>query len=60
MHERLGANDREHLQDRRKPPIQLDEKPAIAVREQDPAPRLAPQNVQLMSEHRILGFKPPL
>jgi hypothetical protein len=31
--------------------------PAILVRERDPAPHLAPQNVQLMSEHRILCLK---
>jgi hypothetical protein len=59
-HQRLGTDDREHLQDRRKPPIQLDEKPAIAVREQDPAPHLAPQNVQLMPEYHVLRFKPAL
>jgi len=53
-HQRLGTDDREHLQDRWKPPIQLDEKPAIAVRAQDPAPHLAPQNVQLMSECQVL------
>ena len=35
-HERLGLNDRDDLQDRRKPSIQLDQEPAIVVREPDP------------------------
>jgi hypothetical protein len=34
-HERLGTDDREDLQDRRKPAIQLDKEPAIMVREPD-------------------------
>jgi hypothetical protein len=34
-HERLGPDDREDLQDRWKPPIQLDKEPAIMVRELD-------------------------
>src|ERR1700739_3194073 len=34
-HERLGPNDCENLQDRRKPAIQLDQEPAIIVREPD-------------------------
>ena len=32
-HERLGTNDREDLQDKRKPAIHLDKDPAIVVRE---------------------------
>jgi hypothetical protein len=60
VHECLGTDNREHLQDRWKPSIQLDEKPAIAVREPDPAPRLVPQNVQLMPEYHVLRFKPAL
>ena len=59
-HERLGTDDREDLQDRRKPSIQLDKEPAIVVREPDPALHLPPQNDQLMSERRILCFKPAL
>ena len=35
-------------------------KPAIAVRQPDPALRLAPQYDQLMSECRILCLKPAL
>jgi hypothetical protein len=38
----------------------LDKEPAIVVRELDPALHLTPQNDQLMSESRILGFKPAL
>ena len=59
-HERLGLNDRDHLQDRRKPSIELDKEPAVAVGEPDPALQLSPQNDQLMSERRILCFKPAL
>ena len=55
-----GTDDRKDLQDRRKRSIQLDKEPAIAVRELGPARNLAPQNDQLMSECRILCFKPAL
>ena len=59
-HERLGTDDREDLQDRRKPSIQLDKEPAIAVREPDLALHLTPQNDQLMSECHVLCLKPAL
>jgi hypothetical protein len=59
-HEGLGPDNCENRQDRRKPSIQLDKEPAIAVRESDPALHLAQQNDQLMSERRVLGFKPAL
>ena len=59
-YERLGLNDLDDLQNRRKPSIQLDQEPAIAVREPDPPLNLTPQNDQLMSEYRILSFKPAL
>ena len=59
-HERLGSDDRENLQDRRKPSIQLDKEPAIVVRQPDPALHLAPQYDQLMSERRILCLKSAL
>jgi hypothetical protein len=59
-HERLGLNDLDDLQNRRKPSIQLDKEPAIAVREPGPPLNLTPQNDQLMSERRILCFKPAL
>ena len=59
-HERLGSDDRKNLQDRREPSIQLDKEPAIAVGEPDPPLHLTPQDDQLMSERRILCFKPAL
>jgi hypothetical protein len=59
-HERLGLNDLDDLQNRRKPSIQLDKEPAIAVREPGAPLNLTPQNDQLMSECRILCFKPAL
>jgi hypothetical protein len=57
-HQRLGTDDREHLQGRRKPSIQLDKEPAITAGEPEPATHLTPQNDQLMPEGRILCFKP--
>jgi hypothetical protein len=59
-HERLGTDDREDRQNRRKPSIQLDKEPAIVVREPDSARHLTPQNDQLLSERHILCFKPAL
>jgi hypothetical protein len=59
-HERLWLDDCENLQDRWKPAIQLDQEPAVVVRQLDAAPHLAPQNDQLMSERRILCYKPAL
>jgi hypothetical protein len=56
-HQRLGPDDREDLQNRRKPSIELDQKPAIVIRKPGPATHLTPQNDQLMSECRILCFK---
>src|SRR5260370_4782002 len=58
--QRLGTDDREDLQDRWKPAIQLDQEPAIAVCEFDAPAQLAPQNDQLMSERGIFGLKPDL
>jgi hypothetical protein len=57
-HERLRLDDREDLQNRWKPSIQLDQEPAVVVRQPNPAWYLTPQNHQLMSERRILCFKP--
>jgi hypothetical protein len=59
-HDGLRTDDREHLQDRRKPSIQLDKEPAIVIRQPDPTMNLTPQNDQLMSERRILCLKPTL
>jgi hypothetical protein len=58
--ERLGPDDREDLQDRRNPAVQLDKEPAIIVREPDATMEPAPQDIQLMSKHRVLSFKPQL
>jgi hypothetical protein len=60
MHECLGPDDCEHLQDRRKPAIQLDQEPAIMVREPDATRQPTPHHIQLMSKHRVLSFKPQL
>jgi hypothetical protein len=59
-HQRLGTDDRENLQDRRKPAIQLDKEPAIIGREPDATTQPTPQDHQLMSKHRILSLKPQL
>ena len=53
-HEDVGPDDCEDLKDRRDPTIKLNEDPAIVVRKLGPAPHLAAQNDQLMSEGRIL------
>ena len=60
IHQCLGTNNREHLQDRRESSIKLDKEPAISVREWGTSRHLAPQNVQLMPEGRVLRFKPVL
>src|SRR5438445_6728943 len=59
-HEGVGPDDCEDLKDRREPTIKLNEEPAIIVRKLGPAPRLAAQDDQLMSERRILRLKPAL
>src|SRR6266481_6734218 len=59
-HECLGPDDCENLQDRRKPAIELDKKPAIMVREPDATRQPTPHDIQLMSKHRVLSFKPQL
>src|SRR3982074_3114110 len=60
MHECLGPDDCENLQDRRKPAIQLDKETAIIVREPDATRQPTPHDIQLMSKHRVLSFKPQL
>src|SRR6267142_3059979 len=59
-HEGLGPDDREDLQDRRKPAIEENKEPAIMVREPDATRQPAPQDIQLMSKHRVLSLKPHL
>jgi hypothetical protein len=56
--ERLGPDDREDLQDRRNPAVELDKEPAIIVRKPDATMQPTPQDHQLMSKHRVLSFKP--
>src|SRR5580698_4631544 len=56
-HERLGPYDRENLQDCWKPTIQ---EPSIMVRQPDATMQPTSQDDQLMSQHRVLGFKPQL
>src|SRR5215472_11792737 len=56
-HQRLGPDSRHRLHDRWKPPIQLEEEQAIAVREPDPTTHLALKHNQLMSERGILSLK---
>jgi hypothetical protein len=57
-HERLRLNNCDDLQNRWEPSVQLDKKPAVVVRQPDPALHLTPQNDQLMSKRRILCLKP--
>src|SRR5258707_8793014 len=59
-HEHLRPDDCENLQDRWKPTIQLDQEPAIMVREPDATRQPTPHEIQLMSKHRVLSFKPQL
>jgi hypothetical protein len=56
-HQRLGPDGCHCLHDRWKPPIQLKEEQAIAVRELDPTAHLALKHDQLMSERSILSLK---
>jgi hypothetical protein len=57
-HQRFRLDNRNDRQDRWKPSIHLDEEPAVVVGKLGSTPHLAPQNDQLMSEHRILRLKP--
>jgi hypothetical protein len=59
-HQRLRLENCNDLQDRWKPSIHLDEEPAVVVGRLSSTPHPAPQDDRLMSEHRILTFKPQL
>src|SRR3982074_1319803 len=59
-YQRFGSNNHESRKDRRKPTIELNEEPAVVVRETSPALQLTPQDHQLMSERGILSLKPDL
>src|SRR5450759_3085584 len=56
-HQRFGSNNHENRKDRREPAIELDEEPAVVVREASPALQLASQDDHLMSKHCILRLK---
>jgi hypothetical protein len=57
-HQRLRPDGRHCRHDRWKPPIQLEEEKAIAVRELDPTAHLALKHDQLTSECSVLRLKP--
>src|ERR1700733_11257819 len=59
-HERLGPRDRENPEDCWKPTMQVDKEPAIMVRQPDATMQPTSQDDQLMSKHRVLGFKSQL
>src|SRR5258705_1282639 len=59
-YQRFGSNNHEKRKDRRKPAIELNEEPAVVVREMSAALQLTPQDHQLMSERGILSLKPDL
>jgi hypothetical protein len=59
-HEGLGPDDRDSLEDRWKPSIQLDQEQAIAVRELDATSHLAPQHGQPVPERGVLCLKSAL
>jgi hypothetical protein len=58
--ERLRTDDRDDLQDRRKPSIQLDKEQAIAVGKPDAPMHHPVQHNHLVSERSIFGFKSAL
>ena len=59
-YQRFGSNNHENRKDRRKPAIELNEEPAVVVREMSAALQLTPQDHQLMSERGILSLQPDL
>jgi hypothetical protein len=59
-HEGLGTDDRDGLQDRWKPTIQLDQEQAIPIRELNATAHPPLQHNQLMTECRVLCLKSAL
>jgi len=59
-YQRFGSKNHENGKDRREPAIELNEEPAVVIRETSPALQLTPQDHQLMSERGILSLKPDL
>src|SRR3979490_849754 len=60
QYQRFGAKNHDNRKARRKPAIELNEEPAVVIRETSPPLQLTPQDHQLMSERRILSLKPDL
>src|SRR5262245_41105022 len=58
--DRLGPDNRNCLQDRREPPVQLDEEQAIGIREMNATSYLTPQHGHLTPERGVLRCKPAL
>ena len=52
-HEGLRSDDRDGIENRWKPSIQLDEEQAIPIREMDATAGLSPQYEQLTSERQL-------
>jgi hypothetical protein len=59
-HKSFGLDDRNRLQDRRKPSIQLDEKTPVAICEFRATSHLSRQYSQLMPERCVLRLKSAL
>jgi hypothetical protein len=59
-HQGLGPDDRDGLEDRWKPSIQLDQEQAISVRELDTTANPPLQHNQLISERSVLCLKSTL
>jgi len=57
MHEGLGPDDGNGLEDRWKPSIQLDQEQVIPIRELNATAHPPLQHNQLMTERRVLGLK---
>src|SRR5262245_8108157 len=58
--ERLWTDNRDDLEDRRKPSIQLNKKPPVAVRKPDAPMHHAAPHHHLVPERSIFGFKSAL
>jgi hypothetical protein len=60
QYQRFGSRNHENRKDRRELAIELNEEPAVVLRDTSPALQLTPQDDQLMSERGILNLKPDL
>jgi hypothetical protein len=59
-HQGLGPDNRDGVEDCRKPPIQLDEEQTITIREPETAKHRPPQYDELMSERSVFCLKSAL